>query len=872
MDVRRVRAGGAALVTLAALGLAASPALASGTYVADVSSLGSGATAGTLHGTVVNETAHAKTTQISVNLMRRGTKRTVVGRASVRVPARGSAAYGVKVKLPGKLARGMYYLAACTPSGNGAGKYGCATAQNEINIGAKAAPKPAATAAQAEDCSAGGRSLSAPGSRIYPDTGNTGYTSVHTDVFINYDAPSNLFLSGTHVDLQQRATKCLTEFSLDFVRNNTVTGSVPGPDFTVGSVEINGQPATFTFKQPTYPGDPNGDDDPDPAAHATGLNNPINADNPNPPACNPTGTSAALQNQPCPATKLVITPSAPIPSGTDYKVTVNYTGRPGVYLDPDGSTEGWFRNNNPVGDGGFVTTEPVGTMAWMPLNNHPTSKPTYDFYDTVNYDPAASTNRVAIGNGRLISTTVNAADTNFPTTGSRTFHWRSPEPIANYLVENSMGFYSLDERFAASNVIYYEAQAQGIAADRQITNKAVMDQQEDITLFQTQFNGPFPFSTDGVIVGIPSASFEEEMQTKITFAGGRISLGTFNHENMHQWWGDNVSEGAYNLTFLKEGYADLSEGLASARTAATNAGGMGTPAGDAAFETSLANRFNTSYNSTSTSYWGVAPSNPSSTNLFSNANTYSRPGRAYIALRAILGKNNFNLASQEIQRTYGGGWMDEARVQAIYQKYLPNQSPGCHNKLAVFFKQWWDTSYTGSPAAGNKPSITGPGLAGNDQFYDANGGCLPYGVDVPGSVGGDVGATLSLTLGAPATFGVFTPGVSRTYLASTTANVISTAGDAALSVTDPSTTAPGRLVNGTFALRLGLQAQATSPLGASAGFGSISGSPLSLLTYDGPVANDAVALQFRQSIGDTDPLRTGAYSKTLTFTLATTNP
>ena len=49
---------------------------------------------------------------------------------------------------------------------------------------------------------------------------------------------------------------------------------------------------------------------------------------------------------------------------------------------------------------------------------------------------------------------------------------------------------------------------------------------------------------------------------------------------------------------------------------------------------------------------------------------------------------------------------------------MPNQSKGCSNKLDAFFKQWWDTSYTGSPAAGNRPQITGPGLAGGG-FYDA---------------------------------------------------------------------------------------------------------------------------------------------------------
>ena len=52
--------------------------------------------------------------------------------------------------------------------------------------------------------------------------------------------------------------------------------------------------------------------------------------------------------------------------------------------------------------------------------------------------------------------------------------------------------------------------------------------------------------------------------------------------------------------------------------------------------------------------------------------------------------------------------------------------------------------------------------------------------EADGSAGGTVPATLALTLGAPATFGPFTPGVAKEYTASTTANVISTAGDAAL--------------------------------------------------------------------------------------------
>ena len=132
-------------------------------------------------------------------------------------------------------------------------------------------------------------------------------------------------------------------------------------------------------------------------------------------------------------------------------------------------------------------------------------------------------------------------------------------------------------------------------------------------------------------------------------------------------------------------------------------------------------------------------------------------------------------------------------------------------------------------------------------------------------------ATLGLTLGAPACFGPFTPGVAKDYTATTTANVISTAGDATLSVTDPSATAPGHLVNGAFSLPTALKAVGTSPAGTSAGAGSVSGAPLTLAP-GAPVSNDPVQVLFTQSIGSTDALRTGSYSKTLTFTLSTTTP
>jgi hypothetical protein len=135
-----------------------------------------------------------------------------------------------------------------------------------------------------------------------------------------------------------------------------------------------------------------------------------------------------------------------------------------------------------------------------------------------------------------------------------------------------------------------------------------------------------------------------------------------------------------------------------------------------------------------------------------------------------------------------------------------------------------------------------------------------------------VPATLSLSLGTPASFGTFVPATARTYTAATAANVVSSAGDAALSIADPGATAPGHLVNGPFSLPAALKVAATSPAGTSAGQGTVSGAPLNLLTYSGPISHDPVAITFSQDIGQTDALRAGNYSKTLTFTLSTINP
>ncbi|WP_053227235.1 alpha-L-rhamnosidase [Solirubrobacter soli] len=175
---------------------------------------------------------------------------------------------------------------------------------------------------------------------------------------------------------------------------------------------------------------------------------------------------------------------------------------------------------------------------------------------------------------------------------------------------------------------------------------------------------------------------------------------------------------------------------------------------------------------------------------------------------------------------------------------------------------------SGKPA-NTQPGVTYKGTTNGDAVYEVGSGSYRFlaatvdatSVDTP--VSGNVPATLALSLN-PASFGAFTPGLAKDYAATLTGVVTSTAGDATLTVHDPSATATGRLVNGSFALAQPLQIEGKPVSGAS--------NPTPLKSWAAPISNDPLTLAATQSIGANEALRTGSYAKTLTFTLSTTAP
>jgi hypothetical protein len=241
--------------------------------------------------------------------------------------------------------------------------------------------------------------------------------------------------------------------------------------------------------------------------------------------------------------------------------------------------------------------------------------------------------------------------------------------------------------------------------------------------------------------------------------------------------------------------------------------------------------------------WNNTVEDPGAVNQYQSSTVYNRGAMTLQALRNRLGDATFFSILKDYTATFGGG-------TASTQDFMNIAQRDSGQDLRPFFQAWLYT----------------PGKPNAAFCY------CEAPTDTTTTVGGEVPATLSLSTPGPATFAPFVPGLAKDYLASTTVDVVSTAADAALSVSDASPTAPGHLVNGTYPMPQALQAHATDAANPSTPFAAIGASPLQLLAWSGPVAQDPVTVEFKQPIAATDALRTGSYTKTLTLTLATTTP
>ncbi|HJZ36736.1 MAG TPA: hypothetical protein VJ204_10760, partial [Solirubrobacterales bacterium] len=172
--------------------------------------------------------------------------------------------------------------------------------------------------------------------------------------------------------------------------------------------------------------------------------------------------------------KVKIVPATPIANGEDFKVELRYQGQPRKLIDPDGSTEGWYRTS----DGAVGVGEPVGTAAWLACNNAPRDKASFAIQITV---PAGVK---AMSNGRLVSR--QKVDRRVR------WSWSEPAPMATYLALVDIG----DGKLVQGQIGRLPTWT--LIDPRLVKkSKAAIDSLPEIIRFEQKIYGRYPFATAG---------------------------------------------------------------------------------------------------------------------------------------------------------------------------------------------------------------------------------------------------------------------------------------------------------------------------------------------------------------------------------------
>ena len=334
-----------------------------------------------------------------------------------------------------------------------------------------------------------------------------------------------------------------------------------------------------------------------------------------------------------------------IAKGDTFRVVVHYAGVPPRITDPDGSQEGWFRTD----DGVIAVGEPQGTAAWIPCNNVPSDKASFEFHVTL------PESLKAVANGRR-------EQSSDPGRGLVQMNWVEPAPMSTYLAVLNIGRGRIVKSRAGALPVWTLVDPRMAKASRR-----VLASLPEVVRFESRVFGPYPFDSAGSLVDYaPALGYALESQSRPIYAFVP-DLTTLVHETAHQWFGDAVGVKRWPQIWLNEGFATWSEWYYAERHGRRSAGEI----------------FRRLYRvpASNQRFWNPPSGRPTKPAQLFDPSIYVRGAMALQALRQRIGTKPMlqTLRRWVRDHAYGNGSIDEFVA-------LAEQVSG--RGLDAFFKRW----------------------------------------------------------------------------------------------------------------------------------------------------------------------------------------
>ena len=319
-----------------------------------------------------------------------------------------------------------------------------------------------------------------------------------------------------------------------------------------------------------------------------------------------------------PRGKLAVTLAEPLEPGTEFALTIRYSGNPRPIRGAWGEV-GWEE----LTDGVLVANQPNGAASWFPCDDHPSSKAPFRIRLTTDSPYRAVATGALVGKQRRGSVT--------------TWDFDLPYPTSTYLVTINLGRY--EHLTVGDGAVPVHA---FLPADlKRGFRQAFARQAEMIDVFSGLF-GPYPFDEYTVVVTDDELEIPLEAMGMSTFGRGTAESGDRDerliaHELAHQWFGNAVTAAEWKHIWLHEGFACYAEWLWTEFSGGADAG-------------SHALRY---YSKLQSSPQDILLADPGPKDMFDDR-VYKRGALTLHALRQVVGDTAFFDLLRSWVATYSG--------------------------------------------------------------------------------------------------------------------------------------------------------------------------------------------------------------------------